>query len=74
MSTHTSKVVNTFDFIDFGCSDGQSIGLARTYFGGKEELGLDLSPIKVEKARAAGFNAMQADITTLTATTSPLGL
>ena len=50
-----------YDFIDFGCSAGGSIDWARRRFGGRRGLGVDISPNKVAAARAAGYDAMQAD-------------
>lgn len=54
-----------FDFLDFGCSRGGSIGLAQTLFGQGRGLGLDIDPDKVDLARNAGHEAMIADLTDL---------
>ncbi|MDP8904246.1 MAG: class I SAM-dependent methyltransferase [Chloroflexota bacterium] len=53
------------DFLDFGCSHGASLDYARATFGGHRGLGVDLSPQKVENARAAGHDAVVADVTAL---------
>ena len=55
-----------FDFLDFGCSTGGSIGLAQSLFGKGRGLGLDIDPAKVETARSSGHDAMLADLTNLT--------
>lgn len=48
------------DFIDFGASNGSSLRWAQDTFK-KVGLGIDLDPAKIEKTRALGFKAMQAD-------------
>ncbi|MEF2553418.1 class I SAM-dependent methyltransferase [Aurantimonas sp. A2-1-M11] len=53
-----------FDFLDFGCSNGGSIKFAQSMFGGLG-LGLDADPRKVERACAAGYNAIVQDVTRL---------
>jgi hypothetical protein len=54
-----------YDFVDFGCSSGGSIAFAMDRLGGRRGLGLDISPAKVNAARAAGFNVEVADVSTL---------
>ncbi len=53
------------DFLDFGCSDGRSILLGQTLFAGGKGVGVDVSADKVKAAQAAGFDAIEADITKL---------
>lgn len=55
----------TYDFADFGCSNGKSIAEARKQFGGTRGIGIDISAEKVERARAGGFEVMQGDLTRL---------
>ncbi len=50
-----------FDFIDFGCSNGGSLIFGHDRLGGERGFGIDLSPSKIEQARAAGFQACVAD-------------
>jgi hypothetical protein len=57
--------LSAYDFVDFGCSAGGSIAFARDHLGGRRGLGLDISPKKVEAAKAAGFDAEVADVTKL---------
>lgn len=51
-----------FDFLDFGCSRGGSIKMGKTLFNGARGLGIDISPIKVEEAISAGYDALVHDI------------
>ncbi|HUF56148.1 MAG TPA: sulfotransferase, partial [Thermohalobaculum sp.] len=55
----------TYDFADFGCSNGKSIAEARKQFGGTRGIGIDISAEKVRSARAGGFEVMQGDLTRL---------
>lgn len=52
------------DFIDFGASSGGSLRWAQDTFK-KVGLGVDLDPVKVQKTKAGGYRAMQADATSL---------
>ncbi len=56
-----------FDFVDFGCSKGGSIMTATKLFPDTRGLGIDISPSKVAAAKAAGFNAVEADVMKLAA-------
>lgn len=51
-----------FDFLDFGCSRGGSIGLAMRLFDAKRGLGIDIAENKVKEARSAGYDAIVCDI------------
>lgn len=51
-----------YDFIDFGSSTGGSIGYCMRRFRASRGLGIDIKPAEVEKIRASGFDAVQADI------------
>lgn len=51
------------DFIDFGCSSGGSLDYATRIFDGKKGLGIDLQEKNVEKTKAAGYLALQGDLT-----------
>lgn len=53
------------DFVDFGCSNGRSITFAKQRFAAGKGIGIDIDPAKVAKAREAGFEAMQADASSL---------
>lgn len=55
----------SYDFVDFGCSGGNSIRFGIEQLGARHGLGLDIDPLKVAAAREAGFDAEVADITTL---------
>lgn len=54
-----------FDFLDFGCSTGGSIDMAKKLFRASRGLGIDNSPKKIEAARAQGYDAMLYDIADL---------
>lgn len=56
---------DSYDFIDFGCSDGGSMRFAMDALGGRRGVGLDIDPQKVAKACAAGFEAIEMDVTQL---------
>jgi GT2 family glycosyltransferase len=51
-----------FDYLDFGCSKGNSLNWSKRLFGGKQGLGIDIDPRKVAQAKAAGHNAVVFDI------------
>ncbi|QJB28886.1 hypothetical protein [Limnospira fusiformis] len=51
-----------FDFLDFGCSKGESIGWSRKFLGGRRGLGIDINKKKVITARSAGYDAVIFDI------------
>ena len=53
------------DFLDFGCSNGSSMVFAKQRFGASKGIGIDIDPVKVAKARGAGFEAMEADASAL---------
>jgi hypothetical protein len=54
-----------YDFLDFGASTGGSLQFAQKVLGGTRGLGVDIDPKKVQKARDAGFECMQGDMTQL---------
>ncbi len=54
-----------YDFLDFGCSKGGSLRLGMELFGGERGLGIDFDPAKVAASRAAGHDAVLADVTAL---------
>ncbi|WP_065692496.1 class I SAM-dependent methyltransferase [Rhizobium sp. AC44/96] len=58
------KLVETsgFDHIDFGCSKGGSLALAKKRFDGRRGLGIDIDPSKIEQTLAAGYDAILYDI------------
>lgn len=64
---HASVSFDSYDFADFGCSEGGSFRKATEWFGGGRGIGLDIDPKKVERARKEGFDAAVCDITQLTA-------
>ena len=53
------------DFVDLGCSHGGSLEYCAHRFGADRGLGLDIDSRKVEEARAAGHDAVVADVTQL---------
>lgn len=55
--------IKNYDFIDFGCSYGDSIRYGIDNFGGKCGVGIDIDPQKVELARKNGYDAILGDIT-----------
>jgi SAM-dependent methyltransferase len=61
MKVDTAK----FDFLDFGCSSGGSLHLAKKRFGGKAGLGIDNSPEQCALARKNGFKVLCADARTV---------
>lgn len=63
---HLSELLRgDFDFIDFGCSTGGSINMAKKLFRARRGLGIDIAPKKIEQTRAKGFDAMLFDINDL---------
>lgn len=55
----------TYDQLDFGCSAGGALVFGKDTLGAKRGLGLDISPAKVAKANASGFEAQELDVTTV---------
>jgi hypothetical protein len=53
---------NAIDFLDFGCSSGNSLKLGQSVLGGREGLGIDRSPKKITQARESGLRAIVFDI------------
>ena len=58
----TALQKGAFDFLDFGCSFGGSIVMAKKLFDAEHGLGIDINEKKVEQATAAGHNAIVYDI------------
>ncbi len=56
--------LSAYDFVDFGCSYGESIAFCKDQLGEHRGLRLDFDPKKVDAARAAGCDAEVAGITT----------
>lgn len=54
-----------YDFIDFGASEGGSIDFAKSLLGGRNGLGIDKDPAKVERMQQLGYHCIKADITDL---------
>jgi hypothetical protein len=54
-----------YDFLDFGASKGSSITFAVKHLGGKQGLGIDIRPAKVQKMIEAGFACIRGDVTDL---------
>lgn len=54
-----------FDAIDWGSSKGTSIEHIRVRYGYERTVGVDMDPVKVGAARAAGRKVIQADATIL---------
>ncbi len=57
--------LTNYDFIDFGSSKGGCIDFAKAHLGGKNGLGIDKDPRKVERLRELGYDCIEADITEL---------
>ena len=57
-----------YEFADFGCSTGGSLNHCMKRFGARSGVGIDIDPKKVEKTRAAGFEAALADLHALEGT------
>jgi SAM-dependent methyltransferase len=54
-----------FDGLDFGCGNGGSADFVKKQFGLERVAGIELDPKKVEVARNAGLQVLQADATTV---------
>jgi SAM-dependent methyltransferase len=55
-------VLDQYEFLDFGCSDGGSLQFIARSFPGKRGLGIDICPRKVARAQQAGFEAICMDV------------
>jgi len=51
----------SFDFADFGCSNGSSIQFGIKILKGRKGFGIDIDPKKVASAKAAGYDAIKGD-------------
>ena len=51
-----------FDFVDFGCSNGQSIEFGMKRLGATTGIGIDRDEAKVKTALEAGYKALHCDI------------
>jgi hypothetical protein len=51
-----------YEFADFGCSSGGSLKHCLKRFGARSGVGIDIDSDKIAKARAAGCDAMEADL------------
>lgn len=56
-----------YDFIDFGCSKGNSLKFGFERLGAVRGIGLDKDPRKVEATRSLGYEAVELDIAALQA-------
>lgn len=54
-----------FDALDFGCGNGGSADFVRKHFGYRNIVGIELDPKKVEVARKAEVEVLEADATTV---------
>ncbi|MES1186986.1 MAG: class I SAM-dependent methyltransferase [Myxococcales bacterium] len=54
-----------FDALDFGCGNGGSADFVKKQFGYQRIAGIELDPKKIEVARSAGLEVLQADATTV---------
>ncbi|WP_230532123.1 hypothetical protein [Microvirga roseola] len=52
-----------YDFIDFGCSKGDSLVFGRDHLGGRNGLGIDIDPKKVQTSIERGEDALVVDAT-----------
>lgn len=55
----------SYDFYDFGCSNGGSIKFARDKLGGIRGMGLDVDERKVNRTQSLGYDARVVDCTRL---------
>lgn len=54
-----------YDFVDFGCSTGDSLQFGFDSFGAKYGLGLDINQSKVDQTIVRGYEAFCMDVTKL---------
>jgi len=57
--------LSSYDFLDFGSSEGASLAYGVERLGGKRGLGIDRDPRKVASAREQGFDVFEGDLTAL---------
>ncbi|HEY9301263.1 MAG TPA: class I SAM-dependent methyltransferase [Phormidium sp.] len=57
--------ITSFDFADFGCSNGSSIQFGIKILKGRKGFGIDIDPKKVASAKAAGYDAIKGDFCNL---------
>jgi|JI7StandDraft_1071085.scaffolds.fasta_scaffold23161_3 Methyltransferase domain len=57
--------ITSFDFADFGCSNGSSIQFGIEILKGRKGFGIDLDPKKIISAKAAGYEAIKGDFCNL---------
>lgn len=57
--------ITSFDFADFGCSNGSSIQFGIEILKGRRGFGIDLDPKKIVSAKAAGYEAIKGDFCNL---------
>lgn len=57
--------ITSFDFADFGCSNGSSIQFGMEVLKGHKGFGIDLDPKKIISAKAAGYEAIKGDFCNL---------
>jgi len=61
---------NGYDYLDFGCGEGDSLEYGKQALGGTHGLGLDIKPDKVRETLDRGYDAIVADVTLLEQTTN----
>jgi len=57
--------ITSFDFADFGCSNGSSIQFGIEILKGSRGFGIALDPKKIVSAKAAGYEAIKGDFCNL---------
>jgi SAM-dependent methyltransferase len=57
-----------FEALDFGCGSGGSVDFVKKQFGYQRVAGIELDPRKIELARTAGVEVLQADATSVAVT------
>jgi len=57
--------ITSFDFADFGCSNGSSLQFGIKVLKGRKGFGIDIDPKKVASAKAAGYDAIKGDFCNL---------
>jgi hypothetical protein len=57
--------LSDYDFLDFGASSGGSLEFGRGRLGGARGLGIDIDPHKLQMMRAAGYECVHGDVTSL---------
>ncbi len=55
--------LESYDYVDFGCSNGGSMEFAQRHLKGQRGLGIDIDERKVAAAKSKGYEAQVGDLT-----------